>query len=170
MAESTALAGLFGTTDFMVPIVLGGLKDEQARHRPRGEGGPSIAWTVGHLLHYRISALKRLGVTRENPFGDDFGTGSATDGSDYPTVAELKSAWEEVSTEFMAGISGVTEEALDVVLEDGWSPDQTLRDQIVFLAWHEGYHLGAIGQMRKTMGLPGPAEAVQAMQEEQSGS
>ena len=160
-AGSTSLAAVFGMTDFMVPMVLGDLAEEQARARPRGEGGPSIAWTVGHLLYCRISLLNRFGGQRENPYQTRFGNVAASDGSDYPSLDELRSAWDEVATDFSQALTGLTDEALDEVLTDGWYEGQTLRDQVVFLAWHEGYHFGAVGQIRKQLGLPGPAERVQ---------
>lgn len=169
MSDAASLTGLFGMTDFMVPMVLQGLPDEQARLRPRGEGGPSIAWTLGHLLHYRVFMLGRFGAPRDNPFGEDFGNGSATDGNDYPSVDTLRSVWEDVSTDFMTRVAELTDAELDEPLEDGWNPDQTLRDQLVFFAWHEGYHMGAIGQIRKSMGLLGPAELVRAAREADAG-
>lgn len=162
MAEGRAFGSLFGTTDMMVSMVLGDLTDEQARHRPRGEGGPSIAWTIAHLLHYRVSILRTLGEDRAFPFGEEFGNGTATDGEGYPSLDELRKTWQEVSDDFMPRVKELTGEALDVSPENGWGPDHTLRDQVAFLAWHESYHIGAVGQIRKAMGLPGPAELMMA--------
>jgi uncharacterized damage-inducible protein DinB len=159
------LAGIFGMTDFMIPMVLDDLTDEQAFARPRGEGGPSIAWTVGHLLHYRVFMLNRFGQSRDNPFEAKFGNVAATDGSDYPSLAELRRTWDEVEDEFVAAVSALSEAELDAQLQEGWHAEQTLRDQVVFFAWHEGYHLGALGQIRKALGLPGPAERVMAVRQ-----
>ncbi len=159
-AGAKTLAATFGMTDFMFPMVLDDLTADQAYVRPRGEGGPSIAWTVGHLLHSRIFVLNVLGHDRANPWAEHFGQASATDGSDYPSMEELRSAWEGLAPDFMSALSTLTDEALDARLEDGWHEEQTLRDQLVFFAWHEGYHVGAIGQIRKSLGLPGPAERV----------
>lgn len=157
---ATALLGVYGLTEFMLPMVLDDLDEEQARARPRGEGGPSIAWTIGHLIYCRVALLNRLGDARENTFGEKFGNVPATDGSDYPSMAELRATWGEVGDDFMAAIAALTEEQLEAVLEDGWHEEQVLRDQVVFFGWHEGYHLGAIGQIRKDLGLLGPAERV----------
>ena len=159
------LAGIFGMTDFMMPMVLDDLTDEQAFTRPRGEGGPSIAWTVGHLLHYRIFMLNRFGRGRDNPYEAKFGNAPASDGADYPRLAELRRAWADVSQELTSAVSSLSEAQLDERLEGGWHADQTLRDQVVFFAWHEGYHLGALGQIRKALGLLGPAERVMAVRQ-----
>jgi len=167
-AES--LAGLFGMTDFMIPMVLSDLTEEQLVARPRGDGGPSIAWTVGHLLSFRGFMLERFG----QPSGEAsrfarFTQEAATDGSDYPGLEELLDAWETIGGHFVPAVSGLSEERLSVPVEGGLRPDQTLRDMIVFFAWHEGYHLGAIGQIRKELGLPGPAERVRALREAEQG-
>jgi len=160
--SAKTLAGLYGMTDFMIPMVLDDLSEEEARARPRGEGGPSIAWTVGHLLNYRIFMLNRFGSERDNAYEEKFGNVPATDGSDYPSLDELRAAWETVGTDFMDALSSLSEEQLETRLEDGWHEEQVLRDQVVFFAWHEGYHLGGIGQIRKSLGHLGPAERVMA--------
>jgi uncharacterized damage-inducible protein DinB len=157
--------GLFGMTDFLMPLVLDDLSDEQARERSRGEEGPSIAWTVGHLLHYRVHVLGLLGEERENPYEAKFGSVAAGEGSDYPSLAELSEAWSSVGDDFRNVLTSKSEEELDFVSEGGAHDERSLRDQIVFFAWHEGYHLGAIGTMRKSLGLLGPAEKVMALRE-----
>ncbi len=159
------LMGLFGMTDFLMPLVLDDLSDEQARERSRGEEGPSIAWTVGHLLYYRVHVLKLLGEERENPYDEKFSDAAATDGSDYPSVAELSEAWSSVGDRFRTALTSKSEEELDFVSEGGAHDEKSLRDQIVFFAWHEGYHLGVLGAIRKSLGLLGPAEKVMASRE-----
>ncbi len=80
----------------------------------------------------------------------------------------------------MAAVSALSEAELDARLEEGWHEEQTLRDQVVFFAqtlrdqvvffaWHEGYHLGGLGQIRKALGLPGPAERVMAVRRAEAG-
>ncbi len=155
-----ALGGMFAMTDFMIPMVLDDLTEDQALARPRGEGGPSIAWSIGHLLHYRVFMLSRMGLERDNPFTELFGNTTATDGEGYPSVVVLRAAWTEISEEIAGAFDGVTENALDAVLDDGWDEGQTLRDLLLFFAWHEAYHLGAVGQLRKQMGLLSPSERV----------
>lgn len=158
MSSATAFTGIFGTTDHIMSLVLDDLTDEQACARPRGEGGPSISWVVGHLLHYRLTLLGRFGVERPNPYAELFGEGSATDGEGYPSIGELDDAWKAVAGPFGQAIGQLADEQFDRRLDEPWRPDETLRDRIAFMAWHEAYHVGAIGQIRKSLGLPGPAE------------
>ena len=42
----------------------------------------------------------------------------------------------------------------------GAHDERSLREQVIFFTWHEGYHLGALGALRKGIGYPGPAEKV----------
>lgn len=164
------LAGLFGMTEFMIPVVLDDLSEAQGRERPRGEGGPSIAWTIGHLMHSRIWVLQALGVERDNPWEEKFGNVAASDGSDYPALAEMLEAWNGLSDDLMDALAALTEDRLDTPVESWMGENRTLRDQIVFFAWHEGYHMGAIGQIRKSLGLPGPAERIMAARAAEEGA
>ena len=160
------LIGLYGTTDFLMPLVLDDLSDEDARKRSRGEEGPSIVWTVGHLLHYRIYVVNLRGEERTNPYEERFGNAAASEGSDYPSVAELREAWPSVGDDFRNTLASKSEEDLDYVSEGGAHDQRSLRDQVVFFAWHEGYHVGALGAIRKSLGLLGPAEKVMALRED----
>ena len=155
------LMGTFGMTDYLIPMVLEDLTDEDARKRARGEEGPSIAWMVGHLLHYRHHVMELLGAERENVWTESFAHADATDGSDYPTVVELREAWERVAADFAEVVGSTEEENFDRPAE-GAHDERSLRDQVVFFAWHEGYHMGALGAQLKVLGYLGPAEKVRA--------
>lgn len=163
---SKTLAGMFGTTDFLIPMVLEDLTDEQARTRSRGGEGPSIAWSVGHLLSYRYNVLGMLGNGREDPHGDTFNQ-DATDGADYPAVADLQSQWIALAQDLHAALASKSEDDWNTP-GAGAHDEKSLRDQVIFFAWHEGYHMGALGALRKAMGLPGPAEKVMAAMEAQA--
>ena len=103
------LAGTFGMTDFLVPLVLGDMPEVDARKRARGDSGPSVLWTVGHLLFYRCHVLGLLGVERDNPYGPLYGKAGATDGAEYPDVATLLGEWDEIA-----------EQLRDALASDAW--------------------------------------------------
>jgi uncharacterized damage-inducible protein DinB len=157
--SAKALMGVFATVDYLIPLVLDDLTDEEARTRSRGEEGPSIAWSIGHLLHHRHVMMRMLGTERDNPYAAAFADADATDGAEYPTNEELMRAWTSVAEDFRLVWSQASEDGLDAAVE-GAHDERSLRDKLAFLAFHEGYHLGAIGALRKAMGRPGPAERI----------
>jgi uncharacterized damage-inducible protein DinB len=140
-------------------MVLEDLSDEDARKRARGDEGPSITWMVGHMLHSRRFVMDLLGAPGDNPWAERFATSEATDGSDYPTVAELREAWERIADDFAEAMASKTDMDFDRPVE-GAHDEKTLRDQIVFFAWHEGYHMGALSAQLKRLGYQGPADVV----------
>lgn len=168
-ASVQTMKSLFGTTDFLIPLVLGDLTDDQAKTRSRGGDGPSIAWIVGHMLDFRYRMMNLLGAERQSPYAAAFGQTGATDGSGYPSVSELQDAWRSVAEELYAVMDGVTEGDLDGPVQGGPHGEEAVRDKASFLVWHEAYHLGALGAVRKSIGQPGPAEKVLAMMESASG-
>lgn len=159
-ASADTLIGSFAITDMLMPLVLADLSEEDARVRARGEEGPSILWTAGHLLHSRCWVLSVLGAERANPWEEHFGMTPATDGAGYPSVPEILAAWEEVRVELVRVLSEVAEDQITARVEKGWHEGQTVRDQVTFFGWHEGYHVGVIGALRKRMGYKAPSEKI----------
>ena len=155
-------AGSLALTNMLVPLVLGDLTDELARQRTRGGEGPSIAWEVGHILEHRCQLIALLGTPRESPFRKAFATSSATDGAGYPTVAEFLEHWRRVATDLDAALEGASEATIRRTVEGGPHGGRPVLDAVVFSAFHEAYHVGALGAIRKTLGLPGPSELVMA--------
>ncbi len=117
---------------------------------------------MGHLLSYRHQGLQLLGQAEDNPYEEAFERSPATDGRDYPTTTELSEQWSRVSTRFLGAISSATEEAITAPITSGVHAEKSVCDQIAFLAFHEGYHIGAIAVLQKTIGKSTPAEKIVA--------
>ena len=156
------VAGCLSTTNMLMPLVLADLTDELARRRTRDGEGPSIAWEVGHLLDFRCQLIGLLGTPRASPFDAAFATSGASDGTDYPTVAEFRRHWKEVEADLQAALEGASEATVRAVLDGGPHAGRSVLDAVAFFTFHEAYHVGALGAIRKAMGLPGPAELVMA--------
>ena len=152
-----------GTTNMLVPLVLSDLSDEVARKRTRDGEGPSITWEMGHLLDYRCQMLGLLGVETKHRFATAFATTGATDDEGYPTVAEVRQTWEALQAVLQTALERAAEASIRKTSEqEGPHGEQAVLDGLVFFTWHEAYHMGALGAIRKTLGLPGPAELVMA--------
>ena len=157
-----SVAGCLSTTNMLMPLVLGDLTDELARRRTRDGDGPSIAWAVGHMLDFRCQLIGLLGTSRASPFDVAFATSGATDGADYPTVAELRRHWKEIAVALAAALEGASEPTVRAAIEGGPFAGQPVLDAVAFFTFHEAYHMGALGAIRKAMGLAGPAELAMA--------
>jgi uncharacterized damage-inducible protein DinB len=138
------------------------LSDGDAKTRSRAGSGPSIAWTIGHLCHYKAQMLQLLGHATANPFAASFAHAAATDGSDYPTLAELLASFSTLNRELSAAVSSASAAQLDGPMpEAGPHSEKKVFDTLLFFAWHEAYHLGGIGAIRKELGRKAISELVQ---------
>jgi uncharacterized damage-inducible protein DinB len=143
--------------DDIVKIATGDLTEDLARRRLRNDGGPSIAWTLGHGLHHRAEMARVIG--REFPLDRldlaCFSRAGATDGEDYPTLHELVTAWTNASALLRPAMEAVAD--ADLMQErsglDLPHGERRLLDALVFYVWHEVYHLGHIGLLRSHFGL-----------------
>ncbi len=152
-SQIRSVADIYAFNSMALGPVLSDLSDEEAGRQAHGGEGSSITFLVGHLLSSRVSLLKRLGETTENPFVGLFGNDcSAQDASAYPAIAELAASWEEVATRFGALLESLTEEQILEPVKGYPIPDQTNRGALMFMAWHESYHVGQIGMLRTGAG------------------
>jgi uncharacterized damage-inducible protein DinB len=156
------IAASFHTTNFILSLCLGDLKEKDARERARSGEGPSIAWEVGHMLDHRCKILGLLGVAKESPYAAVYTATGATAGGEYPDTADYLQQWKQIDAELEAAMEAATEKSLSRVVETGAHGEKTAFDSIMFLTWHEAYHVGALAGIRKALGYPGPAELVMA--------
>ena len=156
-----ALTDTLKFNDDVLIVSLTDMTDDLARRRLR-DGGPSIAWNIGHLLHSRNAIA--AAVSCSGPDVDlDRITSSATDGQDYPTVRELQRAWTDFSERFVSVLTRLSPEELaapsPIRLPHG---ERTLLDALRFVVWHESLHLGQIVMLRSHHGLTPTATLVVA--------
>ena len=138
------------------------LTDREARARSRGGTGPSIAWTIGHLCHYKIKVLELLGQPRENVFAAQFDGTPASDGSDYPPLAELAASFAALHADQCTALASSVDR-LDMPMPGrGPHDEKRVLDTVLFLAWHEAYHIGGISAIRREQGRRAIAELVRA--------
>jgi len=150
-----SLADIFAFNALSLKVGLSDVSNEQAGRRWRDGDGSSIAFLVGHLLSSRYGMLKRLGKVDDNPYAPLFSASTGPrDISEYPPLAELAKAWDEAAPRLESAIRSVSDEDLEVPAEGFPAADKTTRGLLMFLAWHESYHVGQIGLMRTEMGLP----------------
>ena len=156
---ATPIAASLGTTDFIIELVTSDLDDNTARRRARSDEGPSIAWVVGHMLHYRCNIMKLLGHEQDDPF-TVFGEEGASAGDAYPDVSSLRESWRTTSKAVHDVLCNATDEQIMAPQGGADSPhgEKKVLDTLVFYMWHEAYHMGQLGTLRTQFGLTPTAE------------
>jgi len=154
------IIALHGVSNSMQATGIGDLTDRDARARSRDGAGPSIAWTIGHLCHYKVKVLELLGQPRDNAFAAQFEHTPASDGSDYPSLADLAASFSALDGELCTALAS-SADRLDAPMPGGGPHDEKrILDTVLFLTWHEAYHIGAIGAIRREQGRKAIAELV----------
>ena len=150
-------------TFFLSSLTLGrnldGIDHELSVTLPPGGGAP-VNWVLGHIINTRSHLLKMLGA--EPIWGEGeagvYGKGAdpAAVASDFMPLAELVAVFEDSGGKLEAALSGASAEKLAEPL-DGSHPilGETVAQAVVGLAFHEAYHMGQIGTIRRALGLSG---------------
>jgi uncharacterized damage-inducible protein DinB len=150
------LARQFRFNDRFLGMLVEGYGETDWTFRPEG-GGNGPDWIVGHLTATRRSLLRKLGETLATEAWEtryDMGVEpDATD--DGPTPDELAAAFVELGEVLAGKLEALT--PADAARE--WEnpfPDgaTTLDGALRFLFFHETYHLGQLGLLRRMLGRP----------------
>lgn len=132
---------------------LDGMDRDTLLTRP-GARSNSAMWVAGHLLQSRARLINVLGGSRELPWPELFRTGSTpADPAAYPEASAIVAQWRELTDELMRRLEGLG--AADLAGDAPpriASPDGSLRGAIALFAFHEGYHTGQLGFLRKWLG------------------
>ena len=117
-------------------------------------GGNSAGWIAGHLASSRFVLGELIGLDLANPFGDLFARGAEVqDDSAYPPLADIVAAYETISEAIMARLGDLTASDLDKELGAPYPVQEpTVLNGIAFLAFHEAFHIGQLGYIRKLLG------------------
>jgi hypothetical protein len=140
------IASLLETCSAIYNRNLGGITHTDSVRELPG-GGNCINWIAGHLVVSRDSYRRLLGLPLVIPdsFKDLYKRGSE---NITPTNAvDL----EEIKALYNANLDGILEALPNATLESGSEPFHTL----LFLCFHESYHVGQIGLARRTIGFEG---------------
>jgi hypothetical protein len=141
------------------PRALAGIGHEALLTRPGPRSNPML-WVAGHLTQARTRMLGAFGPPRTLPWMDLFATGSVIgDLHQYPGIGELVAVWRSASDELVKRIAALPEQRLGQRAPE-WlaSRDGTLLGALTFAAFHEAYHVGQMGYLRKWLGLEGILE------------
>ncbi len=151
--EASELARLYETVYGVVRRNLGDIGEEESLQAPPG-GANCVNWVFGHIVATRQVVLRLTGA---GPWWDEERArtySAGEDGSWSPDRAlplQVLLADYERSQQLLAGaFPGLSGEALTAPGFFG-----TVGDTLAFLQFHEGYHAGQLGILRRVLGKPG---------------
>jgi len=121
-------------------------------------GGNSAHWLLGHVTATRRAMLRSVGETLPRaPWEARFAMGSKRgDDAGSPAPAELKAEFEELGGRLAKRLASMTaEEAAKPAPQAAPDGSRDADGALHFYHFHEAYHLGQIGYLRRMRGLPG---------------
>ena len=137
----------------MLALLVSDLAEAEWRARTLGN---SAQWVLAHLLTSKRGLLRALGErTTPEAFEAVSGRGGSPT-AELPAGAELLAAWLAANETLAARLEALSLEAgarpAPRTLPDGGT---TLIAMARFLQFHEAYHLGQLGLLRRLAGKPG---------------
>ena len=150
------LADLYNLNTKLVNKTLKDLSDQVA-HKRVNDTGTSLHWIIGHIANSRhyVGGLFKAGTQFEK--SDLFNGGTPMkEPSAYPSIAEIRKIFENVSEKFAKRIEELTDDDINKKLESKLPvDDDTMLGAISFFSLHESYHVGQLSFIRKQLGFDG---------------
>ena len=152
-AAIAPIAYIFEANDGLIRQTLSDLPAEALWQQPGGQGN-SIMWIVGHITQTRAGLLSLLGDRASTGWGELFRRGAQRqDASAYPEPQAIKAAGIDFSTRLRAKLATITEDELAAPVTGVKLPNvNTVVDALAFFAFHEAYHVGQLGYVKKALG------------------
>jgi uncharacterized damage-inducible protein DinB len=146
------VALIFKLNNGLVARSLDGLTDEDVWRRPAG--GNPIGWLLGHLTETRATLLAELEQPMSIPWPAAFARGAPLlDARSYPARTAIEGAWTETHGRLRDAFDQLTEARLTEASKGLPLPGaKTLAERLAFLAFHESYHVGQMGYVRRLLG------------------
>ncbi|MBI1374898.1 MAG: DUF664 domain-containing protein [Phycisphaera sp.] len=128
-----------------------------AEWRQQVADSSNALWVVGHVAIYRRTILRNIGL--DLPTADwEAAFAKGTKPTNLPDKIGSKHLLDDLaatSERLGEALPGLTDEQLagpfPRTLPDG---SNTLGGAVLFLLWHETYHIGQLGLIRKILGKP----------------
>ena len=146
-------------SDSVVQLNTDGVTQSESLTQP--PSGNCMNWVVGHLVAIYSHTLKLLG--QQQVVSDaivkryDRGSPPIRDAADATDFGEIMNAWRESARRVDAGLAGLSHDVLDrpAPFSPNNDPNETMRSLITTLLFHQAYHAGQTGVLRRIIGKPG---------------
>jgi uncharacterized damage-inducible protein DinB len=150
----------FGYTGYTFSLNLKGLDNDEALVQPT-PGGNCLNWVAGHIVGSRAGILKVLG--QESPFEADKykryvrGSSPVTKARGTIDLTEIQADFGTTRDALEAGLASLTPERLaeKAPFSPANNESETVGSLLAGLAFHESYHTGQLGVLRRLAGKEG---------------
>jgi hypothetical protein len=150
----------FRYTAFVFKGNLEGLSDADALRQPEPAGN-CINWVAGHIVRSRAGIVQVTGAAP--PFEPDLylrykrSTDPLTAADGAIPLSRMREDFAATGEPLAAGLAGLNDAMLaaPAPYSPGGNPDETVGTLLVGLAFHEAYHTGQLGILRRVAGRPG---------------
>jgi uncharacterized damage-inducible protein DinB len=137
-----------------------GLTQEDSLNQPQ-PGGNCLNWVIGHLLSVYDLVLPALG--QEPVMGTsalkryERGSAELHEAGEAIPLADLMVAWDESAKRVEAGLGTLTAERMDepAPFSPSKNPKETVRSLLTTVFFHQAYHTGQTGLLRRIAGKEG---------------
>jgi uncharacterized damage-inducible protein DinB len=148
------IKGMFKFNTDIINKAIAEVKDEDWFRTP-GDDSNHLLWMLGHVVVHRGMVLKLLGNDWNTEWSPLFARGAErrVDASEYPSVDEMRDAWNQISEQLKATLNESSAEKLGSSAPEGMpSFDKTVSGSVAFFAFHDCYHTGQMSFLRKWLG------------------
>ena len=141
---------MFGYNGYVIGRATGGITHEESLVHPAGDGN-CMNWVLGHIAVYRNRALVDLGLkptldsSAESLYRKE--SQPIKDGSKAVAFEDLVVAVNAAQERLVDKFKEITD--ADLAAE---KKDQRLDARLAFMQFHEAYHAGQLGILRRMLG------------------
>ena len=138
------------------------LKDvDEAQALLQPPAGNCINWVAGHLMATRCGMLELLG--KASPWEKDLrelykrGSDPIVEADGAHPLAEIVAAFTAAQPELLGALAGASKSRLEgpAPMSTRGRDDETVGGLLTGLVFHEAYHTGQLGLLRRFVGLDG---------------
>jgi uncharacterized damage-inducible protein DinB len=146
--------------DFGVKVNLEGISHADSLVQPKA-GGNCLNWVLGHLACVYNNSLALVG---EQPVRDtavlaryDRGSKPIVSKDEALELSELLAIWNEAAQRFQKGLESLSKSRLDEAapFSPTNNPKETVRSLLTTIFFHQAYHAGQLGMLRRIAGKNG---------------
>lgn len=154
------LQSLASKVRFCVDVNTNGISDTESLVSPQPEGN-SMNWVVGHLTVMYNKLLPMFGeqpvVSMDRLARYDRGSAPIENGSEAIPFTELLAAWKKSAELIDTGLTRIPTGMLAQPVPDSptGNPKETIESLLFTMMFHQAYHSGQLGVLRRVAGKEG---------------